>query len=231
MFHVKHAAADSPPTVPAMSSWPFTADLTPEQERLLMAYGEELRLVNQRVNLISRKDEDQVFRHHIGHCLAMAHRSFPEGSTIVDWGTGGGLPAIVLAILFPSISVVAVDSIQKKIRAVEHLTGHLRLTNIRAWNGRAEQFPDRFHISVSRATAPLKTLWEWHQRRAFPARAVVDDYWPDGLLCLKGGDLTEEIAILKAAFRGLVVEQIPLQSLTEDPYFETKALVHVSHRS
>ena len=70
----------------------------------------ELVEMNQRVNLISRKDTDQVFHHHIGHCLAMAHRGFPSGTELVDWGTGGGLPAVVLAILFPDVQIVAVDA-------------------------------------------------------------------------------------------------------------------------
>lgn len=213
-----------------MPSWPFPVDLTPNQEQLLLAYGDALVDMNQRVNLISRKDTDQVFRHHIGHCLAMAHRGFLPDSKVVDWGTGGGLPAVILAILFPDIEIVAVDSTQKKIRAVEHFISLLGLTNIRAWNGRAEQYPDRFHVSVSRATAPLATLWSWHTRKALPPRSASGTIWNDGLLCLKGGDLRAEVAELQNAYTGLRVEQIPLKGLTDDPYFETKALVHVSRQ-
>lgn len=135
---------------------------------------------------------------------------------------------MVLAILFPEIEIVAVDSTQKKIRAVEHFVSLLGLRNIRVWNGRAEQYPDRFHVSVSRATAPLATLWSWHARKALPARSASGATWSDGLLCLKGGDLRAEIAELHDTYKGLRVEQIPLQRLTDDPYFETKALVHVS---
>lgn len=214
-----------------MPTWPLPVDLTPDQEQLLVEYGSVLVEVNQRVNLISRKDTDQVFHHHIGHCLAMAHCGFSPGSELVDWGTGGGLPAVVLAILFPDVQVVAVDSTQKKIRAVEHFIAHLGLTNIRAWNGRAEQYPDRFHMSVSRATAPLATLWGWHARKAQAPRTESPGAWSDGLLCLKGGDLRAEIAAMQKAYRNLRVEQIPLKGITDDPYFETKALVHVSRQT
>ncbi|MDA0874027.1 MAG: class I SAM-dependent methyltransferase [Bacteroidetes bacterium] len=198
---------------------------------MLISYGNELIEVNQRVNLVSRKDADQVFHRHIGHCLAMAHRGLLPGTELVDWGTGGGLPAVVLAILFPEVRIVAVDATQKKIRALEHFIAHLGLTNIRAWNGRAEEYPDRFNLSVSRATAPLGTLWEWHSRKALKPRSAPQGSWDDGLLCLKGGDLQEEIAAMRNTYRNVRVEQIPLKGMTDDLYFETKALIHVSRNT
>ncbi|MGB1048905.1 MAG: 16S rRNA (guanine(527)-N(7))-methyltransferase RsmG [Rhodothermales bacterium] len=209
--------------------WPFDVRLSSEQTQALRAYEGELRAVNQRFNLVSRHDEANLLAHHIGHCLAYGIRSFPSGTTLVDWGTGGGLPAIVLGILFPDVSIVAVDSNQKKTRSVDLFVRRLGLDNVSTWHGRAEAYPGRAPFSVSRATAPLATLWHWHQSMACTPENIVNErHWGDGLVCLKGGDLQAEIAELHALYPGLMLDRIPLKGHTSDPYFGTKEIIQVS---
>lgn len=210
-------------------NWPFDIELTAEQTEQLLAYEREFRTVNKRFNLVSRQDAPNLLAHHIGHCLAYGIRSFRAGSTIADWGTGGGLPAIVLGILFSDISIVAVDSNQKKTRSVDLFARRLGLENVTSWHGRAETFPDHASLSVSRATAPLATLWGWHAAMATKPDATSSEaVWQDGLVCLKGGDLAAEIQELHASFPGLHLERIPLKPLTSDPYFATKEIIQVA---
>lgn len=214
---------------------PF-ADLTPSQRDQLAAYEEQLLRFNRQFNLISPDTEAAVRERHLQHALALAARSFPAGSVLVDWGTGGGLPAVPLAIRFPDAEVHAVDSVGKKIHAVRAAGRRIGLENLHPWKGRAEAWPGRAHYSVSRATAPLADLWTWHTRGAGPLprevrtrmEATADAYWQPGLVCLKGGDLGDEIAALLAAFGGVQVEQFPLEDLYEAPFFIDKAIVTVT---
>ena len=210
-------------------TWPFNIDLSSEQTEQLLAYESELRAVNQRFNLVSRHDASNLLAHHIGHCLAYAVRTFKPGTTVIDWGTGGGLPAVVLGILFPDISIVGVDSNQKKTRSVDLFVRRLGLSNVSSWHGRAASYPDHASLSVSRATAPLSTLWSWHAGMAVtPAEPATNARWGDGLVCLKGGDLSAEIEDLHASYPGLVLDRIPLKTLTSDPYFATKEIIQVT---
>lgn len=207
---------------------PFNVETDSDQETRLHAYARELGAVNQRFNLVSRSDEDRIMSHHVGHCMALAIRRIPTGTKVVDWGTGGGLPAIVLGILFPDITVLGVDSNQKKTRSVDLFARRVGVPNVHSWHGRAEACTEHANLSVSRATAPLKDLWSWHAAIALPPRSFNDDgVWKDGLLCLKGGDLREEINDMLIAHPGLEVERIPLKTLTSDPYFATKEIIHV----
>lgn len=139
----------------------------------------------------------------------------------MDWGTGGGLPAIPLAIALPEVHVVAVDAIHKKARAVRAMARRLGLDNIDARQGRAEAFEGTASYSVSRATAPLKDLWAWHRRLTPPAALDVDEAcWRPGLVCLKGGRLEEEVREVEAD-----VEQIRISRFTDDPFFRDKAIL------
>lgn len=192
---------------------PFDA-LTDAQRQQLNAFAEMLCRFNDRVNLIS-PDSERYFRtQHLLHCLTLTARDFPAGSTIVDWGTGGGLPAIPLAICFPEVTVVGVDSVGKKGRAVRTMARRLELDNCYAWTGRAEEWDGEAHYSVSRATAPLVELWEWHRRVAVPLDGVDDDQeWPAGLLTLKGGDLSGEVEALHEADPEVAVERLSLESM------------------
>ncbi|MEF8866454.1 MAG: RsmG family class I SAM-dependent methyltransferase, partial [Salinibacter sp.] len=118
-------------------AWTPVAALTTEQRERLEAFEEQLLRFNPRINLISPETEDAFRTRHLLHCLTLTVRDFPGGCTIVDWGTGGGLPAIPLAICFPETTVVGVDSVGKKVRAVRTIARRLGLENCFTWNGRA----------------------------------------------------------------------------------------------
>ncbi len=165
----------------------------------LRAYGELLAFYNRKVNLVSRETIGGLWEQHIRHTLALHARRFAPGSTVVDWGAGGGLPSIPLAIVQPDVQVVAVDAVEKKVQAIRAMARTLGLGNLEAWAGRAEQWPGKADYSVSRATAPLAALWAWHARAARPAEATDPDAWRPGLIALKGGNLVAEIAALRAA--------------------------------
>jgi 16S rRNA (guanine527-N7)-methyltransferase len=146
----------------------------------------------------------------------MATRNFIAGAKIVDWGSGGGLPAIPLGILFPKIEIMAVDTVGKKTKAIGHFLDELGLENVKVWQGRAESYTKKFHYSVSRGTAPLTKLWNWHLKGRIPADPE-SNCWVPGLLTLKGGDLTNEIETLRVASRWVKVETISIPTIGGSP--------------
>ena len=168
-------------------------DLTRKQEEQLSQLKTIYEEANSRINVISRKDMDQFFVHHVMHSLAIAYMiSFRNDSHILDLGCGGGFPGIPLAIVFPNVKFHLVDSIGKKINVVLEVAEKLSLQNVAARHARAESIKDhKFDGVISRAVAPLQELWQWsapllrHQQHSY------------GLICLKGGDLREEIKQLK----------------------------------
>jgi 16S rRNA (guanine527-N7)-methyltransferase len=210
-------------------AWNPFEQFTAEQREQLERFQEQLLRFNQRVNLISPETEDAFRTRHLLHCLTLTVRDFPDGCTIVDWGTGGGLPAIPLAICEPEVTVVGVDSVGKKSRAVRTIARRLGLENCFTWNGRAEAWTGEAHYSVSRATAPLADLWRWHRRVAVPLDdAPSGDAWPPGLLALKGGDLSDEIADLREFDSDVEVERRPLDALLgRNGFFGEKEIVAV----
>lgn len=204
-------------------AWNPLDHFTDGQEAKLREYEVLLLEFNQRINLISREDEDAAFEHHILHCLSLTRNAFPAGSVVVDWGTGGGLPMIPLSIAFPQVLFVGVDAVGKKMQAVRAMARRLGLDNVVAWHGRAEAFDGRADYSVSRATAPLADLWAWHDRVSVSSAGGSDPgLWRRGLVCLKGGDLAEEKRSLpdRAGIR-----EIRLSTLFDDPYFSEKVIL------
>lgn len=202
--------------------------LTDSQRATLDAYVGQMERVNQRVNLVARPAVRADLERHVRHCLALATRPFPDGAVVVDWGTGGGLPAIPLAIAFPTIQMVAVDAVGKKTEAVKLFARRLGIENVDVWNGRAEAYDGPSpHLSVSRATAPLASLWAWHTRVRAPLDAVPEAGWPAGLVCLKGGDLGSEMADFAHAFPEAAVTHAPLTDLLGADWAD-KAIVTVA---
>lgn len=213
-----------------MRTWDPLDGTTEAQRQQLQAYEQLLLQLNRRFNLVAGSTEDAFWELHALHSLTLALRPFPAGCTVVDWGTGGGLPAIPLAIRFPEVRFIAVDAVGKKVQAVKTMARRLGLDNLAAWNGRAERWPGTLHYSVSRATAPLADLWSWHRRAVSPLSAVPDDAWVPGLLCLKGGDLKGEVAQLHQADPRVQVETMDLAALTGRRAFRDKCLVQVTAR-
>ena len=184
--------------------------LTPEQQNNLKAFEAAVQRLNTQINLVSRPSAKDFQTRHLTDCLALAGRNFPDGATVVDWGTGGGLPAVPLSIVFPKVTVYAVDANRRKYFALRQIQRQLDLSNLHPWHGRAEAFPYALQYSVSRATASLVHLWAWHIRRAKPAAQTRPGYWRDGLVCLKGGDLRIECNELTQRYAGLRIEIVPL---------------------
>lgn len=203
-------------------------DLTPRQLELLDRYANELARMTRRVNLIAPSTIRQIEERHIAHSLTIAQRAFPSGSTVVDWGSGGGLPAIPLAVAFPDVQFVAVDAVGKKTEAIRLFTRRLELPNVTVWKGRAEAYNGPApHYAVSRATAPLANLWGWFAACRQPVAETASGDWKPGLICLKGGELTDETAGLHGAFPGLAVETLELATLLGEAWSD-KLLLHVT---
>ena len=204
---------------------------TDEQKRLLHAYQALLLDFNRRVNLISRAADAKAVRMHCLHGLFLTYRRFPPGAVVMDWGTGGGLPAIPLAIACPDIRVIAVDKAEKKAQALRAMVRRLGLANVTVWRGDAGAFPAAEQVpcdsdyvySASRAVAPLREVWAWHRRVARPcARPLEADTWRPAALCLKGGDLSDEIASVAGEAD---IERIDLADMDPRPWFRDKALL------
>lgn len=177
---------------------------------------------NEKINVISRKDIDFLYERHVLHSLSIAAKfPFCKGLDILDIGTGGGFPGIPLAIFFPEVNFYLSDSIAKKIRVVTEVADALGLKNLEAHHLRAESIVGRkFDFAVSRAVAPLSDLWKWAKPLLRNERKLED--FKNGLICLKGGDLTEEIAV-----SGLRPHVTEIQTLFPEEYFHEKFVVYV----
>ncbi|HNQ12347.1 MAG TPA: 16S rRNA (guanine(527)-N(7))-methyltransferase RsmG [Bacteroidia bacterium] len=171
---------------------------------------------NQKINLVSRKDIDQLFERHIFHSLSIAKFiSFKDGTKVMDLGTGGGFPGIPLAILFPNVHFTLVDSIAKKIKVVGEISNALELRNVKVMNARGESVRENFDFIVSRATAPLHQLVVW-TRTKFKEKHI--NSYPNGLICLKGGDLKDEISLWKQSVMVLKINELIREDLFPEKF-------------
>jgi len=200
----------------------YFADFTPEQTGQFAALDGLYREWNAKINVISRKDIDALLEKHVLHSLAIAAAcSFNAGAEVVDVGTGGGFPGIPLAIFFPKVRFTLVDSIGKKITVVKEVAAGIGLKNIEAIHARAEDLvPRKFDFAVSRAVAPLGTLWNWVAPLLRVGKA--SEEYRNGLICLKGGDLVQEFAD-----SGVKPRVLPVSQIFAEPSFEEKVLVYV----
>jgi len=175
---------------------------------------------NAQINVISRKDIDELYERHILHSLGIARFcSFKPGESVLDVGTGGGFPGIPLAILFPNTSFHLVDSIGKKIKVVQEVAAALGLENVTATHGRAEQIKGKYHFVVSRAVTRLVDFYPWVKGKfASENKNAI----ANGILYLKGGDLEEEIKEAK-----LKAECYPLSAYFDEAFFATKYVVYI----
>lgn len=175
---------------------------------------------NAKINVISRKDMEAFYVHHVLHSLGIAKlMKFVPGTKVLDVGTGGGFPGIPLAILFPEVSFHLVDSIGKKIKVVQNVADELKLRNVSAEQIRAEQLTDKYDFVVSRAVTRLPEFILWVQKNISKKQK---NALPNGILYLKGGDLTEETK----PYRKRVYIQ-DLSEYFEEEFFETKKVLHL----
>jgi 16S rRNA (guanine527-N7)-methyltransferase len=173
----------------------YFSDFTPEQVSQFSALQGLYKDWNEKINVISRKDIDALYEKHVLHSLSIAALAdFQPGTQILDLGTGGGFPGIPLAIFFPEVQFHLVDSIGKKIKVVEGVAEELGLKNVTTAHTRVEEIKNRkFDIVVSRAVAPLGDLWRW-SKSLMKKSTVPGKQFEKGLICLKGGDLAQEIS-------------------------------------
>lgn len=196
----------------------YFADFSDEQVKQLAALKELYAAWNEKINVISRKDMDNFYEHHVLHSLAIATQfEFADGTEIMDLGCGGGFPGVPLAIFFPKVNFLMADSINKKLKVITEVAAAIGLKNIAVRHTRAEDIKDKkFDVVVSRAVAPLKDLWRWSK----PVLKKGPHY--RGLICLKGGDLTKEV--FESGCKPRVWE---IEKIFEEDFFKEKFLLQV----
>lgn len=178
---------------------------------------------NDKINVISRKDIDNLYTHHVLHSLAIAKAmGFKAGAQILDLGTGGGFPGIPLAILYPDVHFTLVDSIAKKIKVVQEVAQALGLKNVTAFQSRVEEIKGiKFDFVVTRAVAVLPELARWSLKHLKTKHIHT---LPNGILALKGGNVKEEI---KSLGRGHYAESTPITQYFKNDFFEEKYVVYL----
>lgn len=194
--------------------------LTPKQVEQFTMLAPLYREWNEQINVISRKDMDDFYERHVLHALAIAKIiRFTPQTSILDVGTGGGFPGIPLAILFPACNFHLVDSIGKKIKVVNDIVEKLGLENVKATHQRVEEVNDRFDFIVSRAVTKMPVFMSWVRKKI---KKEQQNGLPNGILYLKGGDLTEEMKPVQNFY-----DFFEISDFYDEPFFETKKIVYV----
>lgn len=198
----------------------YFPQLTAIQQNQLAALDELYRTWNARINVVSRKDIDNLYLHHVLHSMAIAKAiNFRSGTRILDFGTGGGFPGIPLAILFPDCEFTLIDGTGKKITVVEAVAEGIGLKNVRAFHRRGEDERGLYEFVVSRAVMPLPLL-ERIVRKNISKRQL--NSMPNGILCLKGGDVSAETL----PFRRLA-EMTEISSWFAEEWFKEKRIIYL----
>ena len=199
----------------------YFPDLNSFQTEQFRRFAELFIEWNTMVNMISRKDIEHLFERHILHSLGIAKViQFKKGSKVLDIGTGGGFPGIPLAIMFPDVDFILVDSIGKKIKVVNDIADKMQLKNVVGIHERAENVQGQFDFIVSRAVTRLNKFIPWTKGKM---RKKNINELPNGLLYLKGGDLTEELSEIKKKS-----QLFDLKEFYYEDFFETKKVVYLS---
>lgn len=197
----------------------YFPDLTENQIEQFSKLQELYQDWNLKINVVSRKDIDELYLRHVLHSLGIAKvMRFEPGTKVMDVGTGGGFPGVPLAILFPETDFHLVDSIGKKIKVVNEVVDGLGLENVKTTHGRVEEVKETYDFIVSRAVAQMETFHRWVKNKVHKKQ---NHELKNGILYLKGGDLTEELA----KFPKATIYDLP--SYFEEDFFETKKVVHL----
>ena len=197
----------------------YFPDLTEKQKKQFSQLEALYKDKNAKVNVISRKDIEELYLRHVLHSLGIAKiQNFEPGSKVLDVGTGGGFPGIPLAILFPNTQFLLVDSIGKKIRVVNEVAQAIGLKNLIAEHKRAEKVNEEFDFIVSRAVTAMPDFVKWVKKKC---KKQQSHHLKNGILYLKGGDLTEELKLFTSA------KIYNLTDVFEEDFFETKKVVHL----
>ena len=198
----------------------YFTELTATQLEQLTQLGELYRTWNERINVVSRKDIDNLYLHHVLHSLAIAkYVQFKTGTRVLDFGTGGGFPGIPLAIVFPECRFKLIDRTAKKIRVTQEIAAAIGLTNATAEQKAGEEERGEYDFVVSRAVMPLPDLMKIVKKNISREQ---HNALPNGLICLKGGNLDAETRTVKK-----VVDITPVGNWFEDEWFEEKNVVYV----
>ena len=198
----------------------YFTKLTATQLEQLTQLGELYRTWNERINVVSRKDIDNLYLHHVLHSLAIAkYVQFKAGTRVLDFGTGGGFPGIPLAIVFPECRFKLIDRTAKKIRVTQEIAAAIGLTNATAEQKAGEEERGEYDFVVSRAVMPLPDLMKIVKKNISREQR---NALPNGLICLKGGNLDAETRTVKK-----VVDITPVGNWFEDEWFEEKNVVYV----
>ena len=199
----------------------YFGDFTEKQVEQFASLDELYKEWNSKINVISRKDIDSLYLKHVLHSLSIAAViNFLPDTQIIDVGTGGGFPGVPLAIFFPEVRFHLVDSIAKKLTIIKAVSESIGLTNITTQHIRAEEIKNRqFDFAVSRAVAPVKDLMYWVNPLI---KKTSRNSLVNGLICLKGGDLAQEISESNVRPR-----MIPISTIFNEPFFEEKFLLHI----
>ena len=198
----------------------YFPDLTEKQIEQFTDLQQLYQHWNAQINVISRKNIDTLYTNHILHSLAIAKViQFEKGTKILDIGTGGGFPGIPLAILFPEVEFLLVDSIGKKIKVVNEVSNAIGLTNVRTLHERAENINETFDFVVSRAVTNMTDFKKWVKGKF---NNTHNNTLNNGILYLKGGDLSEEL-------RGISHYKYEIADFFEEEFFETKKVIYISY--
>lgn len=198
----------------------YFPDITPRQKEQFAALYDLYYDWNSKINVISRKDIENLYLHHVLHSLAIAkYITFKPGTTIMDMGCGGGFPGIPLAIMFPEVQFHLVDSIGKKVRVAAEISNAIGLTNVRTSHSRAEEIKEKYSFVVSRAVMLLPDLVKICRKNISKEQ---NNALPNGIICLKGGDMTAETAPFKNCR-----EIVDVSDYFQEEFFKDKKVVYV----
>ncbi|SHG86504.1 16S rRNA (guanine(527)-N(7))-methyltransferase RsmG [Flagellimonas flava] len=201
----------------------YFTTLTTQQQGHFRALEALYQDWNTKINVVSRKDIDELYLRHVLHSLGIAKiQQFNPGAEILDVGTGGGFPGIPLAILFPEVEFTLVDAIGKKIKVVQEVVDGLQLQNVKAYHSRVEDINGQFDFIVSRAVAAMPTFVRWTKGKI---KREAEHQRKNGILYLKGGDLSEELKDYST------VEIFDLNNYFDEEFFETKKVVYLPRKS